>query len=224
MDWRYNTIWFEQINYEKYINWDFKERSKDFLNLETIEYAILWHYKQNGIAFELSPDSKSLLYLEMNWANIKDFDRISKYDKLKRLELHYCTKLENDYGISSLKDTLEFLHINTSKKLKVSEELFELKKLKVLRLNSCGEIENLDFLKNFPNLIDFRFSGTTVKNGDLSPILKHPTIKNIGFNDKRHYNLKSTEILKELNNKNPEGYLDYAYKGEFKTFKIKNYE
>ena len=62
-------------------------------------------------------------------------------------------KLENDFGLGRLKDSIEFLHINTSKKFKFTDELLELKKLKVLCLNACGPIDNLDFLKNFPNLI-----------------------------------------------------------------------
>ena len=222
MDWRFNTIWFEQLNQKTFINWDFKVRAKESLNLENLEYAILWYFKHKGISFDLLPESEKLLYLEMNWANFRDLNGIGKYKNLKRLELHYCTKLESDFGISSLKNTLEFLHLNQSKKFEFTSELTELKKLRVLRLNSCGKIKNLDFLENFPNLIEFRFADTIVESGDLTPILKHPTIRYVGFMNKRHYNYKSTEIMTELDLKSPNEYKDFVYKGEYSTFKYKN--
>ncbi len=222
MDWRFNTIWFEQINPEAITNWDFKVKREDNLNFENIQYAILWYFKYKGISFDLLPESKRLLYLEMNWANFKDLNGIEKFKNLKRLELHYCTKLENDFGISSLKNTLEFLHINQSKKFQPMFEFNELKNLKVLRLNSCGTLENLDFLNHFPNLIDFRFIDTTILNGDLNPILEHPSIRSVGFSNKRHYNYKDTYITKELNLKRPEEFKEYVHKGEYSTFKYKN--
>lgn len=88
---------------------------------------------------------ENLLYLELNWSNIHDFLGVEKMNKLKRLELHYCTKLQNDFGLSGLADTLEYLHINQSKKFVPNEELFSLKNLRVLCLNSCGNLENLNF-------------------------------------------------------------------------------
>ena len=222
MDWRFNTIWFEQINSDLFTKWDFKEKTKENLNIENIEYAILWYFKHKGVSFDLLPESDKLLYLEMNWANFKDLNGIEKYRNLKRLELHYCTKLENDSGISSLKNTLEILHINQSKKFEPTSELYELEKLKVLRLNSCGKLKNLDFLKHFPNLIDFRFTNTIVENGDLKPILEHPSIRSVGFMNKRNYNYKDIEITKELNLKSSTEFKDFVYKGEYSTFKYKN--
>jgi hypothetical protein len=222
MDWRFNTIWFEQMNSDLFTKWDFKEKTKENLNIENIEYAILWYFKHKGISFDLLPESDKLLYLEMYWANFKDLNGIEKYRNLKRLELHYCTKLESDSGISSLKNTLEILHINQSKKFEPTSELYELEKLKVLRLNSCGKLKNLDFLKHFPNLIDFRFTNTIVENGDLKPILEHPSIRSVGFMNKRHYNYKDIEIAQELNLKSSTEFKDFVYKGEYSTFKYKN--
>jgi hypothetical protein len=190
--------------------------------LNEIEYAIVWHYKFKGISIELFPDSEKLRYLELDWANINDLVGINKFKNLKRLELHYCTKLENDFGISSLGNTLEFLHINQSKKLILSNELFELKKLKVLLLNSCGNIDNLSFLKFLPDLIDFRFVDTNIIDGNLTPIIEHPKIKTVGFKNKRHYNLKDKKINSELLAKPTEEIKEFVYKGEFKTFRYRN--
>ncbi|MDC2866321.1 hypothetical protein [Bacillus sp. BP-3] len=90
-NWRNNTIWFEQIpdNLQAYLN--LKEDKFNEIQLENIEYLTLWHHKKNRPGNFVSIPEK-LLYLELNWSNIQDFLGIEKMNKLKRLELHYCTK------------------------------------------------------------------------------------------------------------------------------------
>ncbi|MGE7649116.1 hypothetical protein ACQKM1_15190 [Peribacillus frigoritolerans] len=200
-NWRNNTIWFEQIpdNLQSYLN--LKEDKFNEMQLENIEYLTLWHHKKNKQGnFVSIPEN--LLYLELNRSNIQDFLWIEKMNKLKRIELHYCTNLQNDFGLSVLANTLEHLNINQSKKFVPNEELFSLKNLRVLCLNSCGSLENLNFLNQFPNLIDFRFVDTNVLDGDLSPILDHPTIRSVGFLNKRHYNINDGKMDALLKDKN----------------------
>lgn len=223
MDWRFNTIWFDQISKRKVINWDFSKRKGQELILKDIEYATLQHYKFKARMFEILPLCKTLLYLDLTWANIIDFNGIGKFTNLKRLEVHYCTKLETDFGISALSRSLEFLHINQSKKLKSIANILKLHRLKVLCLNSCGELDNLNFLKLFPNLIDFRFVNTTILDGNLTPIIEHPSIRSVGFINKRHYNYKDTDIDNLLKVKSTGKYLDEVYK-DFMTFKYKSFD
>jgi hypothetical protein len=125
--------------------------------------------------------------------------------------------LETDLGISQLSKTLQYLHINRSKKFSLSDELLSLTELRVLCLNACGPINNLAFLKHFPNLIDFRFVDTNVIDGDLTPIIEHPTIRSVGFLNKRHYNLSDVQVDKELDLKSDVEYRHYAYKGRYQT-------
>jgi hypothetical protein len=152
-------------------------------------------------------------------AIIKNFDGIEKFSNLKRLELHYCVKLENDFGLSRLKDSIEVLHINTSKKFKFTDELLRLKKLKVLCLNACEPIDNLDFLKAFPNLIDFRFVDTNILDGNLKPILEHPTIRTVGYLNKKHYNYNDEKLKLELEKKFDSEYKTTVYKGQYLTYR-----
>lgn len=221
MDWRYNTIWFEQIKQDKIFRKDFKKNTIATENkgFENSEYAIIWHLKEKLNAFDTLPKNENLSYLELNWANIKNFEGIEKFKNLKRLELHYCVKLENDLGLSKLKDSLEFLHINTSKKFKFTEELLQLKKLRVLCLNTCEAIDNLDFIKNFPNLIDFRFVNTNILDGNLKPIIEHPSIRTTGFLNKKHYNFKDEELELELEKKHDCEYKTILNNGQYLTYR-----
>lgn len=218
-NWRNNTIWFEQIPDNLQASLNLKEDKINEMQLENIEYLTIWYHKKNKLGnFVDIPEN--LLYLELNWSNIQDFLSIEKISKLKRLELHYCTKLQRDFGLSGLADSLEYLHINQSKKFVPNEELFSLENLRVLCLNSCGHLENLRFLNQLPNLIDFRFVDTNVLDGDLSPILEHPTIRSVNFLNKRHYNMKDDEIGTLLKHKNGgEEFETIIRNGKYETFR-----
>jgi hypothetical protein len=198
MDWRFNTIWFDQIAEGNIFHCNYKDKLFSKTKFEDVEYAITSYFRYKGRAFDLLPASDKLAFLDMSLANIKDMSGIYKFKNLKRLELHYCVKLETDKDLGLLSNNLEFLHINISKKFQFTDELLRLKKLKVLCLNSCGPLDNLDFLNNFPKLIDFRFVDTNVLDGNLKPILEHPTIRTVGFLNKRHYNYTDDKIELEL--------------------------
>ncbi len=219
MDWRFNTIWFDQILESNIFHCNYKDKLLSQNKFEDVEYAMTYYYKYKGLAFDKLPPSDRLLYLDMSFANIKDLGGINKFKSLKRLELHYCVKLENDKGIGQLSNNLAFLHINVSKKFKFTDELLRLKKLRVLCLNGCGSLDSLDILNNFPNLIEFRFVDTNVLDGNLKPILEHPTIRTVGFLNKRHYNYSDDKIKSELENKFSDNYKTIVYKGEYLTYR-----
>jgi hypothetical protein len=217
--WRNNTIWFDEIPDSRFLNLDLKEEKINTVALQNLEYLILWHHKKSKSG-NLNDMPEDLLYLELNSSNIQSFIGIKKMERLKRLELHHCTKLENDSGLAGIAVSLEHLHINQSKKFVPTEELFLLKNLRVLCLNSCGNLNDLRFLNHFPKLIDFRFVDTNVLDGDLSPIFEHPTIRSVGYLDKKHYNIKSEKLkslLEEKNNR--QEYKSVIKKEEYQTFR-----
>lgn len=204
MDWTFNSILFDEIDVNKVYQKDLKNNDISWpnQNFGNSEYAILWHLKTTDKIVNQIPKSDNLKFLQLNWANITDFSFIAdKFTKLKRLELQCCIKLLNDDFIDGLSESLEHLHILTSKKFIFQQNLLKLKNLRILCLNDCGPIENLDFLKLFPKLEDFRFVNTNILDGNLKPILEHPTIKSVGFLNKRHFNIKDLEMQKLLGEK-----------------------
>ena len=204
MDWTFNSILFDEIDVNKVYQKDLKNNDISWpnQNFGNSEYAILWHLKTTDKIENQIPKSDNLKFLQLNWANITDFSLIAdKFTKLKRLELQCCIKLLNDDFIDGLSENLEHLHILTSKKFIFEQNLLKLKNLRILCLNDCCPIENLDFLKLFPKLEDFRFVNTNILDGNLKPILEHPTIKSVGFLNKRHFNIKDLEMQKLLGEK-----------------------
>ena len=224
MDWRYNTVWFDQISDEIQYHLNWKEDKVDQAQLLKAIYSVIWHMKVEDKIFKDLPVFSNLKLLELNWSNCKDLIWINKFPNLRRLELHYCVKLASLEGIQLLADSLQFLHLNQSKKISNIDCLLGLKKLRVLCLNSIGSIDNLKFLEELPELIDFRFVDTNILDGDLTPIIEHPNIKSVGFLNKRHYNYKSEQLNNILKEKGDKQFKDFAWKGEFKTYKYKSYE
>lgn len=192
--WMENTIDFEKIPDQINSRLNYKEEDLNEYTNALTEYLTLWHYNTKEEKFKAAPFPKNLRFLDLTWSNIKDFEGIGNLNKLKRLELHYCTKLSSNFGLAEVSDTLEHLYINNCKKFIHSSELLKLKNLRYLRLNSCGDLENLLFLNELPNLIDFRFVNTNVLDGNLTPILDHPTIQSVGYLNKRHYNIKDNKM------------------------------
>jgi len=205
MDWRYNTIWFDQIDAAKVAVFDCtKEVPSDFGSLE---YVTLWRYRQENRALDALPISPSVVYLELNLGGTRALQGLSRLSSLRRLEVHHCTKLESDLGLVEVAGSIKHLHVSTCGKFTMRGDLLALSKLEVLRLNQCGDLEDLDFIHSFPNLIDFRFVGTNVKSGRLSPLLEHKTLKSVGFLDKRHYDLKAKEVDASLAARWPDSYI-----------------
>jgi len=218
MDWTYNTVWFDQLPKSQVRLANF---GKPGIRPETLlgaQYLVLRSFKSSRKNFEDFPANGSVKYLELTLANMTSFKGVSVLGKVKRIELHYCLKLESDTGLSEVSDSLEWLHINQSKKFYLDEELVGLSELKVLCLNNCAPLPDLEFLDRFPRLVDFRFVGTNVLSGDLSPIIRHPTLCSVGFLNKRHYNMRDVELKRKLAERRTAS-IALAQKGPYQTYR-----
>jgi hypothetical protein len=71
-------------------------------------------------------------------------------------------------------------------------------------------------VEDLPHLLDFRFVGTNVLDGDLTPLMKHPSLVTVGYMNKRHYNVSRQDIDAHLAAR-WEAERVYAYKGEWRT-------
>jgi hypothetical protein len=179
---------------------------KDFRKLpqqDALRYLILWHHKSSDGDINNIGLSAGLEYLELNWSNSRNIGAVPF--GLRRLEMHYCTKLESAAGLAERAPEMRHLHLNACRRFEGLSGLLKLTKLEVLCLNGCGDLPDLKFLAQFPCLRDFRFVNTNVVDGDLSPLLSHPTLESVGTLDKRHYSHKADEISAALTARRPSG-------------------
>lgn len=218
MDWRFNTIWLEQLPPRSVATVDFGNKTESPSDLSGAGYLWASRFKSQSASLDDFPAAKGVEYLHLTRANLQSFAGLSRFPQIKRLEAHDCRKLACDGGLSDVRNSLQWLHIHQAKKFVPGNELLSLVNLRVLCLNSCGPLPNLDFLQQFPQLVDFRFVDTNVLSGDLTPIVEHPTLCSVGFLNKRHYNLSEQEIDEHLRPRQ-RGATQKATKGKYETFR-----
>jgi len=217
MDWRFNTIWFDQLPQDEVLRLDLrKERIRPTTGRR---YVILRGYRQKNGLLDAFPESPDTEYLEVLFSNFMSFAGIGRLPQLRRLEVHHCYKLSGDNGLSEVRHSLRHLHINQSKKFLFGEDLRSLRNIEVLCLNRCGEIEDLSFLECFPRLVDFRFVDTNIRSGDLVPLLKHPSLRSVGFMGCSHYNLSVEDVENHFSKGSIESGREYVSRGQWKTFR-----
>jgi len=217
MDWRYNTIWREQLPEAALAAVDFQDGGAAAA-LVGRRYVCATRFKSAFASLVDFPADDDIEYLYLGGANIRSFVGLSRFRRLKRLEVEGCRQLSSDLGLSGVSDSIEWLNIDGSKKFSPGDELCSLRKLRVLCLNVCGPIDSLAFLHRFPKLLDFRFVDTNVLSGDLGPLLTHPTLCSAGFLNKRHYSLKDSAVDEQLRAKWPSA-IEKLYKGPYETYR-----
>ncbi len=153
----------------------------------------LWivSFNTKSQTFRDIPSFKNLQHLTVVWSNVKSFRELAPQAALKQIDLEYCTKLESLEGVEISKNSLIHLQINNSKKLNNHDFVTQLENLEILRLNACGEVDNIRFLRQMHKLNSFAFVDTNVLDGDLSPLFN---LESVGFLNKRHYSHTDLEV------------------------------
>lgn len=107
--------------------------------------------------------------------------------ELARFELALAKRLTSLSGIEALKNLL-CLHIGTCTKIRDISPVATLNRLRELFLNNCGEIESVRPLRSLQDLEKIIFyESTNVLDGDLTPLKGLPKLKEVAFQNRRHY-------------------------------------
>lgn len=89
---------------------------------------------------------------------------------LRHAEFHY---LQNLLSIHPLEDLprLASIEFDNCKKLRDHVSIGKSRSLQRALFNHCGSISSLGFLREMPTVREFRFVGTDIQDGDLTPLL-----------------------------------------------------
>ncbi len=149
----------------------------------------IWKYSSRSNDLTDFPFFANLRDLMLVESGIERLNGISRFRFLESVEFAYMKKL------STLSEMvlpeLDTFVAETCKNLADHEKLEFCPKLRTLRLHNCGRIKSLAFLRNLRHLNSFRFIGTDIIDGDLSPLLNIP---DVFFKDKKHYSHKLKNI------------------------------
>lgn len=146
-------------------------------------------YKPKSSDLSELPPYRRLEILQFVQGSFASLSGIERFGKLEKAEFAYATKLE--YVRDLIKTKVKAVIFELCKKLKDFKSLSECPCLVWLTLSECGEIDSLAFLSAFRHLQIFRFDGTKLKDGDMSPLLK---MKSVSFTKRRDYSHTPDQI------------------------------
>jgi len=186
-----------EINFSKFpkmellsIDWhkDFPDLSKN----ENLKDLSIWNFKPKSKSFSELSLPKNLEKLQITESNILNLEGLV-LGNLKELHAHHCNSLETVKGIENFSDKLTILVLDYCKKLFEYDDLKYPKYLEKLILGDCGDIPNLNWLKNLKNLKHFSFWNTKLIDGNTSPCFG---INYVCFKNQKYYNCKEEEFNK----------------------------
>ncbi|HEY0679881.1 MAG TPA: leucine-rich repeat domain-containing protein [Chitinophagaceae bacterium] len=171
--------------------------SKKIYNLfssQSIAEMTLMDYKPKRSDLAELAGMINLEVLALHYTNVKSLQGLEKLNKLRKLTLGYDKAITDLSipGITSL--PVKELKIWSCNKINFdSIKIFD--KVKRLDLNSVGEIKSLEnIIAVLPSLEELVFEESKLTEGNNLYFLKHPSLKKITIDDKKHYLLKETEI------------------------------
>ena len=150
--------------------------------------------------YKYMPLSKDMSLLSnINWLKsltitqspITSLKGLERFAQLEKIELNYCSKLHELCCLEGSKETLTILLLDHCKSVNNHDYAMRLKNVNVLAYNNCGNIPSIKFIEKMPSLKDFRFVGTDITDGDISPCLG---LNYAGFFNKKHYSHTSEQI------------------------------
>jgi hypothetical protein len=147
--------------------------------------------KYKSVAGDLAdfPAFPELQELELVQSTIHSLGGVSRFDKLRKIELHYMNKLEA-LGPLHLPHLRSFI-VSVCKKIADYEQLGNCGNLEELKLNDCGPIKTIAFVERLKKLKTFRFMKTDVLDGDLLPLRR---LDDVYFTEKKHFSHKTSDL------------------------------
>lgn len=148
-----------------------------------------------------------------------DITELSVLPALEKLSL-YFNKLQSLKGLETMQGLRE-LFVGFAPKLECIDPICELNELRELRFEHCKNVRgfadlvrgkhmlNLMYMKCSPldhvrfvsrlrSLQRFVFLDTNVLDGDMAPLVDHPTLAHVALTKKKHFTLSERQILQRL--------------------------
>ena len=169
-----------------------KSSLEDFRQMTELKKMILWDPTINSLMG--IEGCLSLNYMDLFRAKkLQSLKGIERLNKLEYLDILSCHKLLDISAVFEL-ENLRKLTIAKCKNVK-EISLVEESSIEWLILDS---VDNLYFISKMPKLNTLFFEN--IENGDLSPLLNHPTLSIVDFPNKKKYTHTRLEIVNSLKN------------------------
>lgn len=130
---------------------------------------------------------------------LQSLDGLDRFTSIEDIRLLALTNLEDLGALSTVAVTLDELELDTCKRIGTLDWFTPLIHLRVLSILNCGKVPSLKPIEGLLELQVFLFyESTNVLDGDLTPLLRLPNLKDTSFQDRRHYSHRRDEVLAQL--------------------------
>jgi hypothetical protein len=150
---------------------------------------------------ETFSNMQRLEQLEIVQCQIESLSGVEKIPDLRALSVSYAPKLRNISALNSAKVLLETVKFENCQKIDSYEPLGQVRSLRKLVLTKCSPIPSLKIFSSLEKLTFISFVNTVVLDNDMRSLLRLPSLEYAGFLHRRGYNMKSEDIVEELNNR-----------------------
>lgn len=150
-----------------------------------------------------APDSGDLDFLriapqlrELNLfrSRVRSLDGLTACPHLAALSLVQPRGLQDISHLGHCKGLAELTLEGARHAEGLADQLEHLVMLKKLVLTSAAPLPSLEFLRSLERLEWFDFSGTDVPDGDLRPLIEHPTLDFVLFSAKKHFSHSAAQV------------------------------
>ena len=149
-------------------------------------------YRPSSRSLERVISLNALNDLHLVSSSITSIRGVETLQRLKRLGLSYCRRLEDIGPLNGLECSLEELELDHCKAIKDTNPIFQLRKLRKLIMFSCHDLASLQFIKKLSKLEFISFVNTKVIDGDMTPCFG---LNYAGFLKNRHYSHTPEEVV-----------------------------
>lgn len=127
---------------------------------------------------------------------LQSLDGLGALPSIRHLAVYLATRLKDTDALQQLEpDRLEELHLEACRTLSDLGPVASARSLRFLNASDCDDIESLHPLKNLAHLEVLWLYGTTkILDGDLSPIMGLPRLRELRLQARRIYSPSSEQV------------------------------
>lgn len=124
---------------------------------------------------------------------------IDALEDLRYLDIAYAPKIQDLTPLAASKVDLREIQLTNLKNISAYAPLAGIRRLRRLILSRCAPMADLAWTKGMDYLDFFTFVETKVLNGDLSPLLSLPLLRNVSGGNRRDYSHSDKELDSLIN-------------------------
>jgi len=183
---------------------DWPAAKKSFSTLENLSSVYFASYGAHDLT-PLTGNSRLTSIRMKQYPQVRSIDGIQEFKNLNQVEIVLATKLDD---ITALHDptpqsSLRSVDFNSCKRIANVEDFVGLGNLENLYLGNCGPLDSLKPLVALTKLRSLiMYESTVITDGDLSPLLSMPALRDLAMANRRHYRPSVKEVKATLEARN----------------------